>query len=148
MATVICDNRISENCKNTLIREGFAVIALPACDRLPEPIASHTDMLIFTDGKSVFSEEKYRSLNAELFSHIEKTLKGTEFIYTDEEFDRQYPGDAILNALLAENMLFAKTDSCSRKLLDYAENNNLKYVAYYSEAEAENFEKDTTTTPF
>jgi hypothetical protein len=128
MATVLCDERITCPCRKALSDMGFDVITVPGCRDLPEPISSHTDMVIFTDGKALITTEKYKSENEGLFSFLESTLTDIKFIYTNERFCKKYPEDAILNALKINNLLFAKTDSCSRTLLEYAKFENIEII--------------------
>ena len=128
MPYALCDSRISENCRAALLREGFEVIALPPAKGLSEPIASHTDMLLFSHADTLITTKNYRASCREIFDKLEICSSGTEFIYADEDFSPEYPSDAILNALCIGNKIFLRAESCSRSILGYAQEHGLEII--------------------
>ena len=128
MPYALCDNRIPKKCIDALCNEGFEVITLPSVKSLPAALASHTDMLMFCGKGKIITAEEYRASNSDLFSRIERFLLGVKIEYTDDRFSSEYPCDAIFNALQIEELLFAKTDTCSKSLLGYAEELGLKVI--------------------
>lgn len=128
MAYALCDERISKKCRASLIAEGFSLITMPKALGLPSAISSHTDMLFFSDGKTFITSEEYRKTNSELFSLLESALHSVDFLYTEDKFGSEYPNDAIFNALLIDNRLFIRMESCSSSLLRYAEKKGIKVI--------------------
>ena len=47
MKSILVDERISEKCERSLMKEGFCIIKLPADPDLGVAVASHPDTLIF-----------------------------------------------------------------------------------------------------
>ncbi len=125
MKTVICDSRLPSAAKIELETLGFRVIPLPPDGRLPSPIGSHTDMLIFRYGGTIITEGRYLGNNAEVFYQISEST-GVSVLSCDEVFSNRYPFDAILNALVIGKRLFIKSDTASKSVIALAEREGLK----------------------
>ena len=117
----IVDERISEKCAARLSLDGFEVIRLPRDERLGEAVASHTDMLLFRLGDTIIGSRAYFEKNASVYNTLKRALPNFDFILSGEVISRDYPHDAIFNALRVGNKLFAKTDTVSSEILALAE---------------------------
>lgn len=102
------------------------IIKLPTDNRLPAPVSSHADMLIFHIGDRIFCNEDYYVKNKAIFSIIE------EYGYTisPSSFDIKpfYPFDVALNQALIGYKFFGKKESCAGAILDYASANGYEYI--------------------
>ena len=125
----IVDGRISEKCEAGLSENGFNVIKLFSDERLGEAVASHTDMLLFRLGNTLVGSRGYFERYPDVFEKIKDALPDFEFILSDENVSKEYPGDAIFNALRIGKTLFAKTDTVSGHVLDLAERCGLNIVS-------------------
>ena len=94
---------------------------------LPAPLSSHADMLIFKCGSHMLTSKKYRLQNDGIFEALEKNLPYI-FIYSDENFKKSYPHDAIFNALKIGSHVFLKTDSISKEIISIAEREGLRLI--------------------
>ena len=111
MKKVLVDGRISQKCESTLISLGYAIIKLPPFPRLPAPVASHPDMLVFIDkNKLICHADYYPIAKAELESI------GLEIVRTEEPIENVYPRDILFNAAKVGNCIFCKTDYISKEI--------------------------------
>ena len=122
---VLVDERISESCFNSLTREGFTPIKLPAMPSLPSAIASHTDILAFKLRDKIFFSKSYFN---EFFS-IQSPLYSKNIYLTECSQGINYPLDAIFNGLLMGDKLFCKTDSFSKEIISAATELGIKTVS-------------------
>lgn len=83
------------------------IVKLPKFFRLPEPVSSHADMLLYKLNGSILMHEKYYDMNHKLFSDVNVTL-------TDEYISDKYPHDILLNALNLRDIVYGKKDFISR----------------------------------
>ena len=127
---MIClvDERISDKCLNARAGEGFHVVKMPRCKKLPKALASHPDMLAFVHGKSIISSEDYRKENPSVFEEINTHSKNAEISFTDDVFAEEYPRDALFNALVIGNRIFLNKNTVSRAVLNYAQRLGLGIV--------------------
>ncbi len=128
MKTVIVDERISEDCETALVWLGFNILKLPSCPRLPEAIRSHPDSLLFKKGNRIFTYSSYAERGLELFSDIREFHRDISLTFVAEEPGEQYPFDAQLNALAMGDRLFARRESISRAVLEYAQRIGMKII--------------------
>jgi len=126
MVIAIVDERMPEEAKRRLSREGFYIIEAPGTKSLSAPLSAHPDMLFFVHGKTVISSAEYCEKAAYVFEDITRLIPGISLKLTDESFDKDYPYDAIFNALVIGDRIFLKKDSISKAILDYANESGLK----------------------
>ena len=110
-----------------LIDLGFIPISLPRDERLPLPVSSHADMLIFIIDNVVFCNEEYYSRNKSIFEKIEQY--GYSVNHSNFIVDNRYPNDIALNQALIGKYIIGKSDSCARQILDYAHINRYEYIS-------------------
>ena len=122
----ILDERVTEGVRCGLSRLGFSVITLPRDSRLGEAVSSHTDMLLFRHGRNIIGSGCYFEKNAALGA----TLRSIGFNITESDASpaRDYPHDAIFNALVIADMLFCKADTVCRDVVEYAQAQGLRVI--------------------
>lgn len=102
---------------------GQSLIILPPDPRLPEPVASHPDMLLFWDQDTLITDRTYYLEFARKELDEVCAFTGLHLQLTDEPPQLQYPQDIRFNALRVGSCLFchpthtspAVTDSALRK---------------------------------
>lgn len=116
MKTVFISNQ-SPNTLCSIFKDmGLDPVLLPSEPSLPEPVASHADMLMFGN----ILQKDYYERNKELF-------EGFDIILAEEHFGDEYPKDVLLNAFAVGDLLFGRLESLSdeiRKL--YSKEVNLR----------------------
>ena len=123
----IVDKRIPDECERALILRGFRVVTLPPSSRLPEALASHTDMLICRLGCDYITSADY--LDEAPFGIQEiYDLLHPRFHFTADVFGSEYPNDAIFNCLGFGNILFSKSDTVSSYVLNIARDKGYRVV--------------------
>ena len=127
MRNLLLSCEASEESVEQLSRLGYGVIRLPKFTRLPPPIASHPDSLVFKGGGRLITDGDYYGENEELFRNIER-LSGLTVIKTRERLGNKYPSDTGLNAISIGNYLFCRTDSIFGEVLDCARELGLEIV--------------------
>ena len=88
---------------NSLCKMGFEVLILPRDPRLPSPVSSHADMLVFVLGERIFCYDDYYKCNKKAFDVAEK--EGYEIIKTTPA-SSSYPNDIALNVLKIGNFIY------------------------------------------
>ena len=125
---IIVDGRISKDSLRSLEALGFSPILLPKSDSLPEPLSSHTDMVLFHHGRTLISTAEYMERHPSLFRKIKEALPHFDIRISEEKLGKSYPFDAILNALVIGDKIFCKTDSVCREILSYAKEVGLRVI--------------------
>lgn len=128
MAIALVDSRITAEMEHALIRRGFKVIPLPPTKRLPSPIASHPDMLLFYHSDTVITSAEYCDDAPFAFTDIREYSSKVRFQFVDEVQEVDYPRDAIFNAIVIGDKIFCRTESVSGSVLDYAKERGLRVV--------------------
>lgn len=123
MTLTLADCRISGSVEATLSLYTEKIIKLPPFSRLPSPVASHPDMLVFVYGKQIFTWEEYAGEAPEVFERIESL--GFKIKYIQEKASAEYPADVRLNCALVGRTLIANTRAVSRTLAELAKNEEL-----------------------
>lgn len=121
MKTAIVDYRISAECEQALVAEGFAVIRTEPYRRLSQPICAHTDMLLFKLADRLFTPRDYYESHRGLFEKIENACPSVKIIKTSDIPEADYPRDAKMNLLSAGGAIFANRASASGEIISYAE---------------------------
>ena len=119
---MIClvDERISKKCERALLIRGARIIKLPPAKKLPAPMASHPDMLLFLHKNRIITSAEYCEEYSYIFSDIREFSASAEFTFTNDLFCDKYPSDAIFNALTVANRIFLKKDTVSEAVVSYA----------------------------
>ena len=94
------------------LKEEFELCLLPPFEKLPVPVATHPDMLIFKSKEKLIVHGEYLSENRGLFENFRDIIRPSE-----EQILPSYPNDVLLNALLMGDTLFARRDSISKIIL-------------------------------
>lgn len=128
MKSILVDNRISEECERSLLRLGLTVMRLPACRALPEAIESHADTLIFKHKNDLFTYADYCEEAAYVFSDLRYFYPDLRIHFTSDVPGDKFPEDCKLNALVMNGRLFAREDSLSEAVLDFAKKSGLSTV--------------------
>jgi hypothetical protein len=124
----ITDCRIPSECEARLSELGFEVLKLPLFDKLPSPLASHTDMLIFLLGDTLVTSLEYYNTASDFFKRLREYRPELNIIFSGSEIGRSYPGDCILNALVIGDKLFCKSDTVSESIKELAVRRGLKII--------------------
>ena len=89
---------------NSLCEMGFEVLILPRDPRLPSPVSSHADMLLFLVGDKIFASSEYVKSNREIFARIEE--RGYTVVPCKCDVKDLYPYDIHFNLALVENAAY------------------------------------------
>lgn len=129
MICALVDERIDETSERALLKRGFRVIRLPASKSLGTAVASHPDMLLFYYKNKIITSAEYCELAPYVFSDIRELSPRVNITFTSDSFHKEYPRDAIFNALPIGKHLFCKANSVSHRVLDYAGELGLELVS-------------------
>ncbi len=116
--TVIIDRRTPRDCQAALIQRGFEIIALPPFPCLPQPVASHPDMLIFFTDKHLITHKSYYPIAQDQLNLIAQK-SGRELLLTDEPIGSVYPSDVLLNAAVVGNTVIGSERAMSAQIKEY-----------------------------
>lgn len=125
MKIIASDERLPRAALDALQKMGFEVLLLPPDERLPSPLSSHTDMLLFRYGNAVITHSEYYEKNKALLDRLNTAL-GVRIKTCQAKLSNIYPNDAILNALTVGERLFIKSDTAAQEILDLAEKAGLR----------------------
>ena len=128
MKIALTDERISERCERGLMLRGFRVLKMPRSKALPEATCAHPDMLMFAHEKRIITTADYCECADYAFYELSSNISGISFTVTADNHGRTYPRDAIFNALVIGDKMFAKTDSVSLAVTEYARREGMKLV--------------------
>ena len=117
---------LSKKCQKSLSSMGFDILALPSYTRLEERVSSHADLLIFPIDKNIFVHGEYTDNIPSLTDTL--SVRGYEIFPIDETVGDSYPKDVLLNCLTVGSYIFAKTDSVSKSILEYAKSHGYTAV--------------------
>lgn len=126
MALAIVDCKISEKCERSLLIKGFTVLKTTSSKKLPAPLSSHPDMLMFMHGNSIITSADYCDEAAYFFTDLHEYCPEAKLRFSDECFAEKYPRDAIFNALTVGRYIFLKEDTVSRAVIEYANEHNME----------------------
>lgn len=93
--------KLSQKAENALLALGYTPVLLPPFSKLPTPVASHPDMLLFPYGEGFLTAGSYYREHREFFDALSLPLTLTE-----EEIGAKYPHDVLLNAFAIEGKIF------------------------------------------
>ena len=99
-----------------LLRLGHRTLRLPAHPNLPQPVASHPDMLLFFSPDAIFCTKSYYEIAALELNEI-SSVYGAPVRFIEKEYGSEYPHDVLLNALPLGKHLFCNTKTIATELL-------------------------------
>ena len=120
MNIIIVDNRISDACERSLMREGFSLLKLPSDPLLGEAVASHPDTVMFYYGGELITTADYCDSAAYIFSDLREYCPDIKIRFTDDKRGKEYPQDCMMNALVIGRYLICKSDSVSTAIKELA----------------------------
>ena len=103
--------------KKTLARLGHRTLRLPPHPNLPEPVASHPDMLLFFAPDAIFCTKSYYKIAARELDEISLAY-GAPIRHIEKEYENAYPKDVLLNALPIGKYLICNTKTVADELLN------------------------------
>ncbi len=113
---ILCGGKTSSDIKIKLQKSGYTAISLPPYKRLPEPVSSHPDMLVYRlSSCALLTYTEYYKENSLLFDQL-----GCGIVTEDKYPDKFYPRDICLNALRIGDTVFGRTDMLSGYILNDA----------------------------
>ena len=107
---------------NTL---GFYVISLPRDHRLPAPISSHADTLLFCDSKNVFCSDKYTAVAKDAVDTLRSY--GYNIIQSSAELSNSYPYDIAFNCFICKDSLIGILTHTAKEIIEYAKLSGLSF---------------------
>ena len=124
IAIIGCDapNEIVER----LSASGFYVLTIPKDERLPLPVRSHPDMLMFSVDNYVFCSEKYFKTASDYFNVLSEY--GYTIIPCDVNISDNYPYDIAFNTVKCKNSLYGNTEFTAREIVNYVTSKGLDAV--------------------
>ena len=119
IALIGCDT--SDDIKNALIEKDFRLLVLPYDNRLPSPVRSHTDMLIFPIEDHIFTSSEYFNKAHDIFSVL--CEYGYNIIKCDVEITDKYPHDIAFNMAILKKSILGNIKYNAKEILDFADKN-------------------------
>ena len=123
----IIDERMPLSYQAELAKRGFDIIALPPFPRLPAPVASHPDMLIFFSHGKLITHKDYHSIAKDQLDAIAAYTR-FELILSSENISDRYPHDTLFNAAEVGEYIFGRANYLSRHISDMCIENKLDLV--------------------
>ena len=115
----VIDPRLPLPCQHALSSLGFTLVPLPPFPCLPQPVASHPDMLLFRMDNKLFCHRDYAPIaDRQIQTILSKT--DLDLILTDDPVSDVYPHDVSLNLVFTRNILLGKTDAMAQKVKRHA----------------------------
>ena len=110
---VLCSEKAGAGVLASLETAGYTPVVLPSYRKLPEPVSSHPDMLIYRlRSGALLTYKSYYEANRSLFGRL-----NCEIITEDIPPEKIYPHDISLNALRLGNTVYGRTDALSPYIL-------------------------------
>ena len=129
MTVALIDSRAGNRINNTLMKNGFTVIEIPPARDLPTPIAAHPDSLMTKIGETLILSADYYDDAAYVLSDIREYAPHIKIKLASEAYCKEYPYDAVFNALKIGNRLFCKQDTVSEGIKDEAKERGLEIIS-------------------
>ena len=125
LALLSCDanNKIFEKLDSL----GFITLSLPKDERLPSPIASHADTLLFCAGDTVFCNIDYYDKANSVFDTLESY--GYKIIKSQAHVADKYPNDIAFNCFTLENSIYGNINFLSKDIIYFAKKENYKLIS-------------------
>ena len=106
MALAIVSERIREEDRSALEKEGFSILPCPRQPLLPAPIADHPDAILAILGESLYCYEGYKNANADFFSALTALRPNLKVIMLPDAPAGAYPRDCAYNLLCLGRQVF------------------------------------------
>ena len=130
MTSVLISEMAPVECDRALMLAGFHPIRLPAARALlGSAVASHPDTLVFHHADTVITDCDYCDDAAFVFSELRELYPNIKVGFSDAGLRAGYPHECAFNAAVHENTLFARMDSLSAAVREYAEATGLTLVS-------------------
>lgn len=123
----IIDSRQPPEVVTALRQRGMTIVSLPPFPALPEPVASHPDMLLLIACGQLLVHRNYYLISQ---SQIDKIANeaGLEIRICDDIIGDTYPHDVLLNAAVIGRLIFGRLDALSSEIKRLAANEGLEPV--------------------
>lgn len=128
MKTLIVDERISLPCERALLLGGYRVLKLPRDSHLGEAVCSHPDTVLFYADGEIITTAEYCDEALCFFSDMREYCPAVKLSFTADERRASYPQDCIMNALVIGKKIFAKTDTLSIDIKEFAKEHGFTLV--------------------
>ena len=128
MKIVIASNKISPKCERALTLRGFKVIALPPDLSLGEAVSSHPDTILFRADNEIITTADYCDCASYIFSDLREYCREVKISFSSETRGKKYPRDCIMNALVVGKRIFAKSDTLSEAVREFAERRGYEII--------------------
>ena len=113
--------------KEGLASRDFLVLELPYDERLPLPVRSHADMLLFSVGNFIFTSKTYFNKAQNVFSILRD--HGYEIITSDVQIGNKYPQDIAFNmAVIGKNILGSLKHN-AKEIIDFANERGFELIS-------------------
>ena len=113
----ITNHTFPKEAEERLLRLGHRTLRLPPHPSLPQPVASHPDMLLFFSSDAIFCTKSYYEIATPELNEI-SLVYGAPVRFVEKEYGSEYPRDVLLNALALEENLFCNTKTIANELLE------------------------------
>ena len=124
----LVDERLGPLEERALMLGGATVIRLPRSRYLSEAVCSHPDMLLFYNRGHIITSADWFEESPWALTDVYELVRGIRITCTGEIHGRDYPYDAIFNALVLGEYIFYKEDTVSEAIKKHAAKNGLKPV--------------------
>lgn len=128
MKTLIVDERISNFCERALLLGGYHLLKLPRDSHLGEAVCSHPDTLLFSADGEIITTAEYCDEALYFFSDLREYCPEVKLSFTADERRATYPDDCVMNALVIGKKIFAKTDTLSDGIKEFAKDHGYTLV--------------------
>ena len=109
-----------------LERLGFKTCILRKDIRLPSPVASHADMLLFNIKDRIFANSEYIQQNESLFSLLSEY--GYSVTPCHNAVSDKYPNDIAFNVARIGSCLYGNISHNAAEIIDYAKKNGIEAI--------------------
>ena len=107
-----------------LCKAGFEVLSLPRDPRLPSPLSSHADMLLFLVRDKIFASSEYIKNNCGIFARIEE--RGYTVVPCECDVKDLYPYDVHFNLALVENAAYGNMPFVANEIKEHLSSLGIK----------------------
>lgn len=120
----VLDCRAPDEAEAALIEYGYRILRLPPHPRLPAPVASHPDMLLFFAPHAILCTQSYARIAQQELKQISNHLN-LPLCTIKEDYGARYPNDVLLNAASVGDYLLCFPQAIASELTKYYKNHIL-----------------------
>ena len=113
----VTNHTFPHQAEEALNRLGHRVLRLPPHPLLPQPVASHPDMLLFFAPDAILCTKSYYEIATRELNEISHAY-GSPIRLIEQDYGSEYPFDVLLNALPMGKHLLCNTKTAAAELLD------------------------------